>query len=135
MKARSIVYPQVPYEIEVVEDKANVMLRQNVTEIEVEGEKQYEFDFYMTTVTYTPSLEADVENNYNTWLTNLQEQEQKQLQDKYVNLINLLIRGRYSIDDELAIQRQRDTKQEEFEAYNTFVEECKTQAHNEIFGE
>lgn len=35
------------------------------------------------------------------------------------------IRERYSVDDELAILRQRDTKPDEFEAYNEYAEQCK----------
>lgn len=35
------------------------------------------------------------------------------------------IRAVYSMDDEIAIIRQRDTKPEEFEEYNRFVEEIK----------
>ena len=35
------------------------------------------------------------------------------------------IRGVYSLDDEIAILRQRDTKPEEFEAYSSFVEKIK----------
>ena len=35
------------------------------------------------------------------------------------------VRAVYSIDDELAILRQRDTKPEEFAAYNAFVERIK----------
>ena len=35
------------------------------------------------------------------------------------------IRERYSVDDELAILRQRDTKPDEFAAYNDFVERVK----------
>ena len=35
------------------------------------------------------------------------------------------IRERYSVDDELAILRQRDTKSDEFAAYNDFVEKVK----------
>lgn len=38
------------------------------------------------------------------------------------------IRERYSIDDELAILRQRDTKPDEFEAYNAYAESCKKEA-------
>lgn len=38
------------------------------------------------------------------------------------------IRERYSVDDELAILRQRDTKPEEFEAYNAYAESCKGEA-------
>lgn len=40
------------------------------------------------------------------------------------------IREIYSIDDELAILRQRDTKPEEFEQYNNFVEQIKEEERN-----
>ena len=36
-----------------------------------------------------------------------------------------LIHTRYSVDGEISILRQKDSKPEEFEAYNTFAEECK----------
>lgn len=35
------------------------------------------------------------------------------------------IRKKYSINDEIAILRQRDTKPQEFNAYNDYVEQCK----------
>ena len=37
------------------------------------------------------------------------------------------IRAKYSVDDELAILRQRDTKPEEFSEYNAFVEQIKAE--------
>ena len=37
------------------------------------------------------------------------------------------VREVYSVDDELAILRQRDTKPEEFAAYNAFVEKIKAE--------
>ena len=37
------------------------------------------------------------------------------------------IRSVYSVDDELAILRQRDTKPEEFAEYNTFAEAVKAE--------
>ena len=37
------------------------------------------------------------------------------------------IRAVYSVDDELAILRQRDTKPEEFAEYNAFVEQIKAE--------
>lgn len=43
----------------------------------------------------------------------------------YEKTIVDLIRERYSINQELAILRQRDTKPEEFAEYNAYVEECK----------
>lgn len=52
----------------------------------------------------------------------------------YPNLVSRLIRERYSVDDEMAILRQRDTKPEEYEAYNAFCEECKARAKREIYG-
>lgn len=42
------------------------------------------------------------------------------------------IREKYSIDDELAILRQRDTKPEEFAEYNAYVEACKTEVKEEL---
>ena len=39
-----------------------------------------------------------------------------------------LIRERYSIDDEIAILRQKDTKQDEYQAWYDFCEACKAQA-------
>lgn len=45
-----------------------------------------------------------------------------------------LIRERYSTDDEIALLRQRDSKPEEFAEYNTYVENCKAAAYNEVYG-
>lgn len=46
-----------------------------------------------------------------------------------VNLVEQVvakIRERYSINDELALLRQKDTKTAEFQAYYQYVEECKS---------
>ena len=51
----------------------------------------------------------------------------------YANLVSKLIRERYSVDDEMAILRQKETKPEEWETYNTFCEECKAKARKEIY--
>lgn len=42
------------------------------------------------------------------------------------------IRERYSIDDELAILRQRDTKPDEFEAYHDYAEQCKKEVKDTL---
>ena len=49
----------------------------------------------------------------------------------YEELVVQKIRERYTIDDELAILRQRDTKQDEFAEYNDFCEQCKAEAKEE----
>ena len=42
------------------------------------------------------------------------------------------IRKRYTVNQELAILRQRDTKPEEFAEYNDFVEKCKKEIKEEL---
>ena len=46
--------------------------------------------------------------------------------------INKRIRLVYTIDDELAIHRQRDTKPTQFEDYNNTIEEIKANVKEEI---
>ena len=50
----------------------------------------------------------------------------------YVELVKRKIKKKYSTDDEMAILRQRDTKPDEFNAYNAYVEQCKVQAKQEL---
>ena len=53
----------------------------------------------------------------------------------YEERVEQLIREKYSISDELAILRQRDSKVEEFSEYYEFCEECKAKAMLEILKE
>ncbi len=46
----------------------------------------------------------------------------------YKEIVVALIRTKYSLSDELGIIRQASKKKDEFEEYNSFVEECKTLA-------
>lgn len=46
----------------------------------------------------------------------------------YEQKVVTLIREKYSIDEELAIQRQREIKVSEFNEYNSYCEECKSKA-------
>lgn len=46
----------------------------------------------------------------------------------YPTLVQELINEKYSIYDELALQRQRNTKKAEFNEYNSYCEECKAKA-------
>lgn len=50
----------------------------------------------------------------------------------YESLIIRKIRKRYTVNQELAILRQRDTKPAEFAAYNEYVERCKANIKSEI---
>lgn len=48
-------------------------------------------------------------------------------QPSYEERIVMGVRAKYSIDDELAILRQRDSKPEEFAEYNAYVEQIKAE--------
>ena len=54
------------------------------------------------------------------------------LAPSYEERVEQLIRERYTTNQELAIQRQRETKASEFEEYFTFCEECKSIARKEL---
>ena len=47
----------------------------------------------------------------------------------YEEKVVSLIRQRYSIDDEFAIQRQRETKPDEWQEYFDYCEWCKNEAN------
>lgn len=53
---------------------------------------------------------------------------QEELQAAYENSVNALIREKYTLSQELAILRQRDSKPEEYAAYNAYCEQFKAQA-------
>ena len=79
--------------------KGNFYVNMDVREVTEEGKTHYEYDCVRTV-------------GYPT----------------YGAVVEALVRERYSVSDELAIQRQRDTKPEAFEEYNDFVEACKAKA-------
>ena len=49
-------------------------------------------------------------------------------QDCYGEMVERLIRKKYSVSAELAILRQRDEKPVEFAEYNAYAEQCKALA-------
>lgn len=56
-----------------------------------------------------------------------EEIEQNKLR-KYEQTVEAFIREKYSLNAELAILRQRDTKPYEFDDYNAYAENCKARA-------
>ena len=50
----------------------------------------------------------------------------------YSEKVVSLIREKYSLDEELAIQRQRDSKPQEFNEYYAYCEACKKKARGEV---
>lgn len=52
----------------------------------------------------------------------------------YEDLVESLIRQKYTISNELAILRQKDDKPEEFQEYYSYAEQCKATAKTEVLG-
>ena len=50
----------------------------------------------------------------------------------YEDLIERKIRLKYSVNQELAILRQRDKKPKEFKAYDEYAERCKAEVKTEM---
>lgn len=86
------------------------------------GGKEYKM------VIVTPAVEAkeawDEYENIQVYIP----YTETELQQQYENTVNALIREKYTLSQELAILRQRDTKPEEYAEYNAYCEECKAQA-------
>lgn len=60
------------------------------------------------------------------------EVDQASFDELYENMIIRKIREKYTMNQELAILRQRDSKPDEFAAYNAFVEQCKNETKKEL---
>ena len=65
-------------------------------------------------------------------LAEIREEEKAR---EYENKIINKIRQKYSINQELAILRQRDTKPEEYQVYFDYVEQCKAEAKSEVLND
>lgn len=82
--------------------------------------------------TFNPSEEMVVANGWEVYTPPIREAVEVPIEEQYKNRIVELIREKYSVDDELSIQRQRYTKVEEFEEYDAYAESCKQQAREEF---
>lgn len=76
-----------------------------------------------------------IEDVYQKLLAMLPKQEPQKVERSaisYDELVDSKIRARYTISQEFAILRQRDTKPEEFAGYNAYCEQCKAEARAEL---
>ena len=84
----------------------------------------------------TPAIPAkdayDEYEDIKVYIPYTAEELAERKQQKYEDRVVELLRKKYSLDQELAILRQRDDKVEEFRAYSAYAEQCKLQAKQEI---
>lgn len=84
---------------------------------------------------FNPRVEQVLSDGWRPYTSPIPEYPEVSQEEQYKDRVIELVREKYSIDDELAIQRQRDTKIEEFNVYYSFVEDCKIKAKEEIYGD
>ena len=75
------------------------------------------YDEYENILVYIPFTEEELANDKTR---------------RYEELVEALIREKYSLSEELSLLRQRDTKTEEFAEYNSYAEKCKIEAKKSL---
>lgn len=79
-----------------------------------------------------PYIEAQLEREeieqIQVYIPFTAEEQVQYNQQRYENLVESKIRARYTLSQELAILRQKETKEEEYQAYFAYCEECKAEA-------
>lgn len=79
---------------------------------------------------YADCVASDFNHDLSFSIDKYKSRKETEAKIEYVNKIVSLIRKKYSINQELAILRQRDAKPQEFAEYNEYVEQCKEQVKN-----
>ena len=76
---------------------------------------------------YSDCVASDFNQDLSFSIDKYKSRKETEAKIEYETKIVSLIRKKYSVNQELAILRQRDTKPTEFEEYNEYVEQCKRQ--------
>ena len=79
---------------------------------------------------YSDCVASDFNKDLSFSIDKYKSRKETEAKIEYENKIVSLIRKKYSVNQELAILRQRDTKPQEFTEYNEYVEQCKEQVKN-----
>ena len=106
-------------------------------EIEINEEDLSNIDFVISAngmAIVKELVEVEKERPYYTCdlVVNESPNKAELIERQYENKVSALIRKKYSLNAELAILRQRDTKPEEYQAYNEYAEQCKAIAKQEF---
>lgn len=126
-------------EVEFIRTGNNIILK-GITEPNTSGFTTYRLtgqqlgDFSNYTTVYRVGSDYVEYSNDGTVYEEPTTHIKKELtkEEQYQNLVVNLIRQKYSINDELAILRQKEEKQEEYKAYYDYCEECKAKAKAQL---
>lgn len=116
--------------ITVVDENGNIE-EEFVFSDEILSEHPYNFKKVEIDDKYADCIETDFDVETLTFdVSKYDARKQLENQLDYENKIVAEIRKKYTVNQELAILRQRDTKPEEFAEYNEYVERCKQEVKN-----
>ena len=76
---------------------------------------------------YADCVASDFNEDLSFSIDKYKSRKETEAKIEYETKIVSLIRKKYSVNQELAILRQRDVKPQEFAEYNEYVEQCKRQ--------
>ena len=79
-----------------------------------------------------PQTEREEEEQIQVYIPFTAEEQARYDQALYENSVESKIRQRYSLSQELAILRQRESKKDEYQAYYDYCEACKAEATSQL---
>lgn len=86
-------------------------------------------------VPYQPAMEAwDEYEDIYVYIPYTEKELKQKEEAHYEAIVAEKIRRRYSLEQELAIHRQRETKPNEWKEYNAYCEQCKSEAKKQQKG-
>ena len=116
---------------EVQDENGNITTQPLFTDEEL-AQPPYNYTKVEIDDVYSDCQASDFNDDLTFNVDKYNARKQKQDNDEYENKIVALIRQKYNVNQELAILRQRDTKPEEWNIYNEYVESCKRQVKEEF---
>lgn len=118
---------------EVRDEQGNIAIQPLFSD-EVLSQPPYNYTKVEIDDKYSDCQASDFNEDLTFSIEKYNARKQKENEVKYEDLIVSKIRQKYSVNQELAILRQRDTKPVEFAEYNEYVEQCKSEAKSEFNG-
>ena len=117
---------------EVKDEQGNITIQPLFSD-EILSQPPYNYTKVEIDDKYSDCQASDFNDNLTFSIEKYTARKQEEDSIKYEDLIVSKIRQKYSVNQELAILRQRDTKPIEYSEYYDYVEQCKAYAKEEIW--
>lgn len=116
---------------EVIDEQGNITVQPLFSD-ETLSNPPYNYTKVEIDDKYSDCTSTDFNDDLTFSIEKYNARKQKENESKYEDVIVAKIRQRYSVNQELAILRQRDSKPIEFAEYNEYVEQCKAEVKTEM---